>query len=341
MTTTGPRSIRPGRPDTLGPFEIIGAIAKGGMATLYLAKRPDDGTLAAVKVIRHELSEDEQITKMFLDETALLERLKHPNIVETFQCGVQDERRYIAMELLLGHTLLDVWKACTDRHVALGPELVAWIGARVAEALHFAHELRAADGKQLDLVHRDVNPANVFLTYEGTPKLFDFGLAKTTEKRARSQAGIVKGKLPYLAPEQIMQMPLDRRVDIFSLGTTLWEMVTMRRLFARDTDVDTVKAVRGGPIPDPKKLAPALPEELAAIIRKALERNRTHRHATAAELAAELDAFATARGLRDAPTQIGQVLTTFFPEEHKKQMTWVRSARGTSMRPPPPPGLPR
>jgi serine/threonine-protein kinase len=144
----------------------------------------------------------------------------------------------------------------------------------------------------------------------------------------------VKGKLPYLAPEQIMQMQLDRRVDIFALGTTLWESVTMRRLFVRDDDVETVKAVRSGPIPDPKKVVPALPEELAAIVRKALERNRAHRHATALELAQALDAFVGSRGA-NVPAQIGQVLTQFFPEEHKKQMAWLRAARSASMRPPP------
>jgi serine/threonine-protein kinase len=324
------RPIAGGRPTRLGEYDILAKIASGGMATVYLAHhvRPDgERTAAAVKVVRHELSDDGYVHRMFLDEAAILERLTHPNIVRMLGCGVTEERRYIAMELLLGHTVMDLWKACVARKISLRPEDIAWMGARVADALCFAHNLTDAQGKPLDLIHRDVNPTNIFLTYDGSLKLFDFGFAKSTGQRARTAAGIVKGKLPYLSPEQVMQLPLDGRSDIFALGTTLWEMATMRRLFTRDNDAHTLAAVRGGPIPDPRTFARALPADLAAIILKALQRNRENRYATAAEIGRDLDAFACSLGAEDVPGRIAAILEMLFPEERSKQLGWVRAAR--------------
>jgi serine/threonine-protein kinase len=333
-----PRSVRPARPTRLGTYEIFGKIAKGGMATIYLARDVlVQGGPIAVKVVRHELSDDEHVDHMFLDEAAILPRLEHPNIVKTLECGVEGHQRYIAMELLLGHTLMDLWRLCHARNVALAPEIVAWLGARVADALHFAHELTNDHGAPLHVIHRDVNPTNIFLTYEGDLKLFDFGLAKSTGRLAKSSSNIVKGKLPYLSPEQILQMPLDRRSDLFALGTTLWEMLSARRLFTREDDIATVKAVRGGPIPDVRSVAPHVPDDLAAIVHRALERNRAHRHATARELGDELDAFITLRGVSDARARLAAILPPLFPEEYARQMTWLRATRTStpprSMRP--------
>jgi serine/threonine-protein kinase len=231
------------------------------------------------------------------------------------------------MELMLGHTLMDLWKTCHARNEALAPEIVAWIGGRVADALHFAHELKGEDDALLSVIHRDVNPTNIFICYDGSLKLFDFGLAKAHGRRAKSSSNIVKGKLPYLSPEQILQMPLDRRSDLFALGTTMWEMLTARRLFTRDSDVATVKAVRGGAIPEVRTLAPHVPSELALIVHRALERNRAHRYATARELGDELDAFVGERGKNDARARLAAILPILFPEEFARQMTWLRAAR--------------
>ncbi len=298
------------------------------MATIYLA-RTTDGTrsqVAAVKVIRRELSEDENVERMFLDEASILGRLTHPNIIRTFEHGVMADQRYIAMELLVGHTLLDLYKACDARKLALMPELIAWIGARVADALQCAHELKDDRGERLNVIHRDVNPSNVFLTYDGGVKLIDFGLAKSSGARARSRSGIVKGKLPYLSPEQIMQLPIDGRTDIFALGTTMWEMAAMRKLFLRDSDGDTLKAVRVGPIPDLRGVSNRLPAALAAIIGKALERNRVHRYPTALALATDLDAFVRAGSSTDIPARIAATLEGLFPEERARQMGWLRQS---------------
>ena len=163
------------------------------------------------------------------------------------------------MEVLLGRTLADTWEAAKAAELPFRFDLAAWICAEVARALHYAHELTDETGAPFHLVHRDVNPSNIFLTYDGSIKLFDFGLAKALGRKAHTKQGIVKGKVPYLSPEQLLQIPVDRRSDIFSLGTTLWEMTTLSRLFKRDTDLDTILAIRDSLVPDPQNPRRRLP----------------------------------------------------------------------------------
>lgn len=314
------------------------------MATIYLgrAKNPD-GTerVAAVKVLRGDLGHEEHALNMFLDEARILLRLSHANISRTLEYGESDGLHYIAMELLLGRTLMDVWDACAAKGLLLRLDLSAWIGARVADALSHAHQLTDEKGAAMQVIHRDVNPSNIFLTYEGEVKLFDFGLAKALGRRAESSAGVVKGKLPYLSPEQVMQISVDYRSDIYMLGTTLWEMTTMRRLFKRETDVETVKAVRSAVIPDARKLVGNYPEELWAIVRKALERNRENRYSDGAELARALDAFAAKTKGEKMSALIAPILESLFPGDRARQMGWLRTTsalpKNTSRTTMPPP----
>ncbi len=320
----------PERPKRLGPYDVIAKIGGGGMATVYMGRAKDENgveRVAAIKVIRHDMTRNENVVQMFTDEATLLARLSHPNISRTLEHGVTGDRHFIAMELLIGRTLIDVWEALSARKLSLRLDVAAWICARVADALHHAHDLRDERGVPLDLIHRDVNPSNIFLTYDGDVKLFDFGLAKTVGRRAKSAEGIVKGKLPYLAPEQVMQFPYDRRADIFMLGTTLWELVTMRRLFKRDDDVETVKAVRTFPVPDPRQLRPGFPDALASILRRALERNRDHRYPTAADLARDLDALVPPAIGAQVPGIISAMLDVLFEGERAKQMGWLRQTQ--------------
>src|SRR6185295_852958 len=218
--------------------------------------RPVDAVepVIALKVLKNEHRFDERVTRLFVDEAALLARLLHPNVVRTLEAGVDDaaDCRYIAMELMLGATLAAVQEAALAKGATLPHDVVAWIGARVAEALHHAHELKGNDNKPLHIIHRDVNPRNIFVTFDGNVKLFDFGMARSQGGMSQSQPGIVAGTLPYLSPEQVMQLPLDRRTDLFALGTTLWELATGKRLFRRDTDHESVRAVHVGKIADPR-----------------------------------------------------------------------------------------
>lgn len=324
------------------------------MSAVYLGRRVDGAgsdqhdipQVVALKIVRHDVRLDERMLQMFLEEGKLIARLVHPNIVRTLEVGGDADQDFIAMELMLGKTFAAIYDAMVARDVRLNPEIAAWAAARTADALHYAHELTDENGGALALVHRDVNPANVFATFHGEVKLFDFGLAKVTAGDA-SGSHLLAGKLSYLSPEQIMQMQLDRRSDIFSLGTTLWELLTGRRLFRRDSDLDTVRAVQLGPIPDPRTVAPEIPEALAQIAKTALERNREHRYATAADLARDLDAFVVTRTTpSDVTARLAQLVDKLFPGEQKRQSGWLKPAISSgatrpSMGPPsmaPPPG---
>jgi len=327
LTRVRPSSSRPSRPAHLGRHDVLGKIAGGGLSALYLGRRIGDHALVALKVVRHDLRDDDEVLAMFFDEARLLERLVHPNIVRTFEHGADDDLAFIAMELLQGTTLAEVQRACGARGVGLHPEAATWIAARVGEALQYAHDLEDERGQPLGIIHRDVNPSNIFLTFDGQVKLIDFGLAKCHGRATTTLRGIVKGKLPYLSPEQIMQLPLDRRSDVFGLGTTLWEMLTTRRLFGRSTDIATVRAVHCGPIPDPRALAPDVPPELAAIVLHALERNRDRRYESAGKLARHLDAVLGSRRCEDqAARRLGEMLRELFPAEVARQRGWTKPA---------------
>ena len=335
----------PPRPKRLGHYDIVAKIGGGGMATIYLGRAPSH--VAAVKVLRHELAEHPHQVDMFHDEADLLSRLSHDNITRTFEVGEEGGHHYIAMELLLGRTLVDVWDACVAKKLSLRLDLSAWIAARIAEGLDHAHGLKDAKGQSLRVIHRDVNPSNVFLTYDGQVKLFDFGLAKARGRRAKSSAGVVKGKLPYLAPEQVMQLEIDHRSDIFMLGTTLWELTTMRRLFKRASDVDTVKAVRNAPIPDARNIVHGYPAELWRIVEKTLQRNRENRYQLAGALARDLDAFLAKATRDDMSSLVAPILESLFPGDRARQMGWLKStsalprgAAGATIPPPVPMPLP-
>jgi eukaryotic-like serine/threonine-protein kinase len=332
------------RPTRLGPYDVFGKIAGGGMATIYLGRLRQPGAaerLVAIKVIRHDLRHDERFVRMFLDEAKILSRLSHPNIAATYGFGTDDEQHFIAMELLVGRTLLDVWDVCVARKLSLRFDHAAWIAARVADALHHAHELADESGAPQHLIHRDVNPSNVFLTYDGEVKLFDFGLAKSKGGQNKSTEGIIKGKLPYLSPEQVSQLPIDRRSDVYMLGTTLWEMTTMRRLFKRADDGETLMVVRAGLVADPRATVPTYPEELWRIVRRALARDPEDRYATADELARELDGFVSAQEHGEDMAQLtGEILDALFPGEREQRGLWLRRAnaprQGVTIPPPVP-----
>jgi serine/threonine protein kinase len=329
----------------VGPYELGPKIGGGGMARVHLGHRVQRRTgvpdTVAIKLIRDELLEKREYEDMFLDEARILSRLEHPGIIRTYEFGAEDGLRYIAMELLLGRSLMDAWDACVAGGGRMPVELGVHVCARVARALEYAHELRDEDGRPLNLVHRDVNPTNVFLTYDGDVKLIDFGLAKAAGRVARSKEGIIKGKVPYLSPEQILEEGVDRRTDVYALGATLWECTTGRRLFKRDTDLETIRAIQRGDIPDPRTFGgPPYPDDLWDVVRKALARNRDERYATAADLACDLERFLERCGHGDRNPALATWLAGLFPGEATKQRRWLDRAERpdapTTMFPPAP-----
>jgi serine/threonine-protein kinase len=334
-------------PQRLGPYEVGAKIGGGGMASVYVGRRiegtPKD-EIVALKLIRDELAKDREYVAMFLDEAKILSRLAHPDIIVTRDYGIEGETRFIAMELLLGRSLLDAFERAKEGGTRMPLDLAAFVAKRVAEALDYAHALENEKGTKLHVIHRDVNPTNVFVTYAGQVKLIDFGLAKSSARLARSGEGIIKGKVPYLSPEQIEEKPFDHRADIYALGATIWEMTTGRRLFKRATDVETIRAIRDHDVPDAREIVEGLyPDALWKIVERALDRDPDKRYPSGGELARDLDGFLQKHGRKgELDAALAKWLEELFPGERAKQEAWlaevssVRAEQATKKTMPPP-----
>ncbi|MGH7298017.1 MAG: serine/threonine-protein kinase, partial [Polyangiaceae bacterium] len=305
--------------ERLGRYEVLGKIADGGMAVVYVARR-DDGAIVALKRIREDFARNRDFLTMLRDEAKIVSYLHHPNIVRYDELGGEEGQAYLAMELLYGQSLWSVWEACRARGVRLRYDMIAWIGARVADGLHYAHELVDDRGAPLDIVHRDVNATNVFLTYDGEVKIIDFGLAKAANRAFRTAAGIIKGKVAYMSPEQAVGAAVDRRTDVFALGTTLWELACDRRLFKSEDDVGTLERVHEARVGDPTLFVDGFPPALWDILRRALARNKEDRYRTAGDMARALDAFA---GPAMNAAQVAQVTQELFAEDRARQLAWI------------------
>jgi eukaryotic-like serine/threonine-protein kinase len=314
----------------LGRYEVLELFAQGGMATIYLARaRTPEPRVVALKLIKEALAAKPEYLDMFRDEAKILSRLTHPNIVETLEADVADGRPFIAMELLLGRSVADLNEACVERKSHFPPDLAAWIGARVADALHYAHKLKDEDGVPLNVIHRDATPSNIHLTYDGAVKLIDFGLVRARRRVTRSAEGIVKGKVPYLSPEQIGLRDVDHRSDLYTLGSALWEMTTGRRLWKRDTDIETLLAIRSGVVPDPTSFVEGYPDELWAIVWEALMPKRDDRYRDAAAMARDLDAFVRKTAPEGAmATRAADFIEEFFPGEAAQRRAYIAAKLG-------------
>jgi serine/threonine-protein kinase len=307
---------------------VLAKIGEGGMAAVYLGHGTGQkgDQVVAIKVIKEELSLNTDFVMMFMDEARIISRLGHPNIVRVLELGNEGSRLFLAMELLFGQSLWHVWNACRERGVRLRYDVAAWIAARVAEGLHHAHELRDDRGQFLNVVHRDVNASNVFVTYDGQVKIIDFGLAKAANRVSKTAAGVVKGKLAYMSPEQAVGNALDRRSDLFALGTTLWEITVDRRLFKGSDDIDTLKRVHAADVPDPTRLVEGFPGHLWNVLRKALAREAAQRYQTGLEMARDLDGCARAEGRAVTPQIVAEIMAALFSHEQQRQAQWIQDA---------------
>jgi serine/threonine-protein kinase len=305
------------------------------MAAIYLGRRVT-GTgpqAVALKVIKEEYAKNPEFVDMFVDEARIVAKLDHPNIVKLYDAGREGDRLYFAMELLMGQSLWAVWQACRERGVRMRYDLASFIGARVAEGLHHAHELKDSQGVPQELVHRDVNQTNIFLTYEGQVKIIDFGLAKALGRISRTGAGIVKGKLAYMSPEQTIGRTIDRRTDVFALGTTLYEVTADRRLFRGKDDAETLKAVHEAQVPDPMTFIKTYPSWLWEVLHHALDRDPARRFQSAQDMARALDACSLRGGRRLSPASIAEVLAALFENERTRQMAWLAEASNAARGP--------
>ncbi|MBP7126303.1 serine/threonine protein kinase [Myxococcota bacterium] len=277
--------------ERLGRYRLVRRLATGGMAEVFLAVAEGPEGFRKVVVVKRVLphfSEDPRFAEMFLDEARLAARLEHPNIVQIFDLGEADGRYFIAMEFLRGLPVSQVLRRLRARGREFPHPLAAWLLARAAQALHYAHRLQGPDGRPLGIVHRDISPDNLFLTREGVVKVLDFGIAKAATHRHETAAGTVKGKFAYMSPEQVRGQPLDARSDVFSLGVVLYELTTSARPFGGASDLMTVSSILNDPPPRPAEVFPGYDPLLEAVCLRCLEKDRDRRFGSAGELAEAL-----------------------------------------------------
>jgi eukaryotic-like serine/threonine-protein kinase len=300
-------------PSPFGRYELLERLAGGGMGEVYLARQQGpDGfeKLLVVKTLLEHLSCDEELILMFKDEARVTARLIHPNICQVFEFEQANGVYYMAMEYLRGDDLRRLSRECERQGKPLPPELVCRIISDAAAGLDFAHSLRDPDGKPYGIVHRDISPQNIFVTFEGAVKVIDFGVAKAAGRAQHTRTGALKGKCSYMSPEQAAGQPVDNRSDIFALGIVLHELLSGQRLFKGDSDLETLARVEACEVPS---LA-SLPKELDAIVLKALAKNREDRYRTAQELRLLLEDWLTQNRMRASSAHLSEFLKSLYAE---------------------------
>lgn len=312
-----------------GRYELLMEVSHGGMATLYLAKMSGPEKfekLLAIKKIHPHLSNEPDFIAMFLDEARIAALIQHPNVATIFDLGEVDNSYFIAMEYIHGQNLREILREAARRKMRIPWEYSASIIARAAAGLHAAHELTGSDGKPLHVVHRDVSPQNILLSYAGHVKVVDFGIAFAAEKLGHTAAGTLKGKAAYMSPEQANGERLDRRSDIFSLGIVLYESVCMRRLFRKETQTATLMRVRDATVPLPSKVLNDIPAELERIIMKSLAKNPDDRYSTTREMAEDLEELLVAHGKATTSTKLSSLIEDLFHDRKRHKDIQISQA---------------
>ena len=296
---------------TFGRYELLARIGSGGMAEVFLAMAQGlagFNKLVVLKRLRPNIAKDAAMITMFLDEARLSARLRHPNIVNTYEVGEHDGAYFIAMEYLEGQPMNRVLKH--EDATSIGPELWCHVFAQALNGLHHAHEQSDFDGTPLEIVHRDLSPHNLFLSYSGEVKVVDFGVARATVNVATTGTGMLKGKANYMAPEQV-RGEVDRRADIFTLGLALWEALAGRGAYRGDA-VTVLHRILHDPVPALAEACPEIDPKLAAIVMKALEKEPAKRYATAKDFREALLGFVRARAIDVNDEALGEKLAAMF-----------------------------
>ena len=310
----------------IGRYDIVGLLATGGMAEILLGRLvgPSGFERAiVVKRILPHLARVPAFVDMFVDEARIVAGIRHPNVVAVQELAHEGDELFLVMEYLEGESVGGVARRLVTRGESLPRSLAAFVVTEACAGLHAAHELVDDEGLPRDLVHRDVSPQNVFVTYSGQVKVLDFGVAKAANRSTQTEAGQVKGKFAYMSPEQCLGKPLDWRSDIFGLGIVLWELSTGRRLFKRGSEHLTFKAICDERILPPSELLPDYPPALERVVMKALARRREDRYRTAQEMRRELLAVARELGLAELPEEeLSKLMHGLFAEriEEKQEM---------------------
>jgi formylglycine-generating enzyme required for sulfatase activity/serine/threonine protein kinase len=281
--------------EIIGRYVLHGEIASGGMAVVYFGKLLGPGGFmrpVAIKRLHPQFAREPNVRDMFIDEARLASRIQHPNVVPTLDIVRDGDELLLVMEYVHGESLQQLLRATRRRNEPVPMPFVLAIMAGVLNGLEAAHEAKTEAGEPLNIVHRDVSPQNVLCGADGIPRLLDFGIARAAVRLENTQEGIVKGKLAYMAPEQLGGAPVDRRADVYAAGVVMWEMLAGRRLFVREDGASVmIDKILGGAIESPSQHAPAVPRLLGAIVLHALARDPEKRFSTAGEMACALEKF--------------------------------------------------
>jgi len=310
------------RNDAYGPYRLLDRVAVGGMAEVFKAKRSGvEGfeKVVAVKRILPHLSDNQEFVDMFVNEAKMVAGLTHPNIVPIFDLGKIEKTYYIAMEYVHGHDLRTILKRAKERGLRMPLDLCLHIVQRVCAALEYAHRKKDDKGRPMEIVHRDVSPQNILISFEGDVKLTDFGIAKAATKASSTDRGALRGKLLYMSPEQAWGRPIDRRSDIFSLGIVLYEMITDQKPFlGASSEVSILELVRQCQIPPPRGLNPRIPESLENVTLKALARDADERYQDAGEMQRGLEWVLRERQ-PPAAGELARLLEVLFDREEREE----------------------
>jgi serine/threonine-protein kinase len=314
-------------------YQILRKIATGGMGSVYLAEQLGAESfrkVVAIKTIKREFLKNKENVDLFVGEAKLVADLIHENVLQVYQLGQTKGIYYIVMEYAHGKNLADIIRAHKDRHKVTNVEIGAFIVSRVCRALHYAHEAKDMTGKLLNIVHRDVTPSNIIITYGGVVKLTDFGIAKAVIMNTPDEAEVIMGKLPYMSPEQAKFQGTTRQSDVFSLGLVLYELLTNTSVYNVNDIDDLVDKMDNYSIKSPRRLNPHIPEKLEAIMMKALDVNPVNRYQTAREFCQDLEHYMYDGGYGPTNEKLARYLARLFPEDSGMPIVGV----GTHVSPP-------
>ncbi len=304
---------------TVGKYRVLKSLAAGGMAEIFLAKlRGPEGfeKIVVVKQILPHLSKNSDFTRMFLDEARLAAQLSHPNIVQIFELGIDQPTGsyFIAMEYIHGENFRQLGKEALARQQPLPVEFAAKMIGQSAEGLYYAHTKTDAMGKALNVVHRDISPQNLLLSFDGLAKVVDFGIAKASTQLVETQAGVLKGKYAYMSPEQCRGSPLDGRSDLFALGICLWELLTNKGLYRQPNELMIMKAIVEDSPPAPSTIRADIPPELDAIVMKSLAKRPKDRFQDGMELSYAIEEWLRSNKRIVSPVHLGGYMRTLFAD---------------------------
>lgn len=301
-----------------GKYELLRKLASGGMAEVFLARQVGlDGfeKLVVLKRILPHLAENGEFVRMFLDEARTAADLRHANIVSIFEVGEDQGTFFIAMEFLHGQDVRRVQRHSVRTGIQIPLQHSLQMVADAAAGLHYAHSKADLAGAQLGIVHRDISPQNIIVTYEGATKIVDFGIAKAASQSTETASGVLKGKYSYMSPEQASGHPIDARTDQFALGIVLYELTTMKRLFKRENEIMTLHAIIECEVPRPSTVVADYPAGLERIVMKALAKRPEDRYADCQGLQMALEDYMAERRLVSSPTRVGQFMKELFADK--------------------------